>query len=333
MLNREYGKEPFDLHLFILLFFRKIWVVIFVTIVGGILIGGGYYLKNIAFAPMQKYEMVSDTYLDYAKNELGEEYTYFNQTTWESLIYADEIIDPLVKIYNISKDQLKQNISATLLSDTRILTTTVEGYDKEMVEELNQALLQSLSAFAETKKEFVAIDPIRVPETASLQDPDIRLWNATILGMVVGFLIAGFGVALYNIWDDKIYLPTIFEKRYQIPVIKNIKGSVEGEKYTYIRLDKDRIPKQDEIDRKTETNLLINNPFWDEAAMEQIKKKERYILVISSKVHNSKLLEATLEILDKKEGIVVGAILYDQYEKLQKMYYFPGSQWIKKQMK
>ena len=333
MINRKYGKEPFDLHLFVLLLLRKIWVVALAGIIGGIVIGGIYYLKNITFSPAQKYEMVSDSYIEYAVNEEGNEYTYFNQTTWESLIYADDIINSVASKVEIPKEEIIQAISATLLSDTRILTTTVQGYDKEEVKEMNQALLLAIEEFAGTKREFAFIQPLRVPEDATLQNLDIRVWNATVLGISVGLLLSFFALSLFFIWDDRIYLPSIFESRYQIPVLRKEEIKESKGKYTYLLLDKNRKSLQNLPTEIKESEALIDNPFWDENAIKKLNKNETYVLVICSKTHNSKLIEGTLSLLDKKECTVVAAVLYETYDTLQKIYYFPGSKWIKKHLK
>ncbi len=363
MLTKQYGKEPFDLQLCLLLFARKLWVFVLGGVVGGLLIGGIYTLKNVVFAPVPKYEMVSEYYMEYALNQEGKEYTAFNQVTWGSMIYADDIIEPmLLKLNEIQKDiinppnkeQVKQSISATLLSDTRILTTTVVGDEKEEVENINTALLFSLEEFGKNQKEFVTIRPMNIPEQASIQKLDIRVWNATILGIVIGLSITGFCLLLFIAWDDRIYVPDIFEKRYNLPMLGCIKTPLCKENakeirtkenpYTILLVDKNTSMKQvgkneiwENITGETNADIdritLINNPFWEAENLNKINTGAKILLVISAARHNCKLIETTLQIIEKREGQIIAGVLIEDSKSLQKQYYFPAFLWSKKYLK
>lgn len=343
MLVKEYGKEPFDLHLCVLWFFGKIWILLLAGVIGGILFGGVYYLKNITFGPEKMYEMVSDSYLEYATNEAGEEYLYFNQTTWGNMIHSDEIMNPLLLQFNMTRKEMESLISATLLSDTRILTTTVIGADKEWVEDLNKALLIAIEEFGKNKREFIKIQPMLVPEEATIQKADIRIWNATVLGISIGFIATFFLLAFFFIWDDRIYITSIFETRYQIPMLGNYGSKLcyentktmldKKDNFVYLVLDKNIVFNKDSIKEISDSFTLINNPFWDTKEMEKLEKEKKYILLVSAKRHNSKLIEATLQLIDKNECFVMAAILLESNRRLQNMYYFPGLKWIKKHLK
>ena len=363
MLTKQYGKETFDLQLCLLLFIRKIWVFVLGGVVGGLLIGGIYTLKNVVFAPVPQYEMVSEYYMEYALNQEGKEYTIFNQVTWESMIYSDDIIDSMLLKLNelqkdtkspLNKEQVKQNISATLLSDTRILTTTVVGDEKEEVENMNTALLFSLEEFGKNQKEFITIRPMKIPEQASIQNPDIRVWNATILGIVIGLSITGFSLLLFFVWDDRIYVPDIFEKRYNIPMFGSIKTPLcmanakdilnKETSYTILLVDKNTVLKQadkreiwEDITGDKSTDIdkvtLINNPFWEADNLNKINKGSGILFVISAKRHNSKLIETTLQLIEKREGQIIAGVLIEDSKSLQKQYYFPAFLWSKKYLK
>lgn len=343
MLTRQYGKEVFDFHLFILCFFRKIWIVLLFGVLGGAAFGGVYYLQNITFAPAQKYEIVSDSYMEYVLDVTGEDYTIFNQVTWGKMIYADDIISPLLQEFSITREEAEQSIHATLLSDKRILTTTVEGYDKKIVEQMNAALLVSLQEFGKKQREFIEIRTMMVPEKATIQSLDLRLSNAKVLGIVIGLFFSAFFLILYYIWDDRIYLAEIFEKRYHIPMLgnygsslykKNVEKLLDLKKaHTLVYVDSKEELKNEYSEPLIENMKSIENPWLFPEEINNLIPEQPIVLLVSAKRHNSKLIEATLQLLDKYQCDVCAAILLDSNETLQRMYYFPGSQWMKKHLK
>lgn len=46
-MEASYGKEPFDLRLEVLCLCRNLWKILAVTVLGAVLFGGGYYVKNV----------------------------------------------------------------------------------------------------------------------------------------------------------------------------------------------------------------------------------------------------------------------------------------------
>ena len=74
--------------------------------------------------------------MDYATQPDGTEYTYFNQTTWTQLMTDDVFTDAILKHLGeqgvtMEKAALRECLYATMLSDTRIVTTTVTTHDPE----------------------------------------------------------------------------------------------------------------------------------------------------------------------------------------------------------
>ena len=89
MWECNYGKEPLDIRLLVLRFLRKSPLILAAALLGALCVGGPYFLVKVTFGPAREYEAVTDFYIDYALQETGEEYTYFNQTTWTQLITDD----------------------------------------------------------------------------------------------------------------------------------------------------------------------------------------------------------------------------------------------------
>ena len=65
MWQCDYGKEPFDMRLFVLLCARRLWVVLAGILAGLVLTGGIYYVKNVTLGGIIPYTMDSKYYLEY----------------------------------------------------------------------------------------------------------------------------------------------------------------------------------------------------------------------------------------------------------------------------
>ena len=96
MWECNYGKEPLDIRLLVLRFLRRSPVILIAALLGAFCVGGPYFLVKVTFGPAKEYEAVTDFYIDYAVQENGEEYTYFNQTTWTQLITDDVFTDKIL---------------------------------------------------------------------------------------------------------------------------------------------------------------------------------------------------------------------------------------------
>ena len=64
----SYGKEPFDLRLMCLRLCRNLWKILAVTVVGTLLFGGGYYVKNVVLQPDPGYAASSTYKVEYKEN-------------------------------------------------------------------------------------------------------------------------------------------------------------------------------------------------------------------------------------------------------------------------
>ena len=64
----SYGKEPFDLRLMCLRLCRNLWKILAVTVVGTLLFGGGYYVKNVLLQPDPGYAASSTYKVEYKEN-------------------------------------------------------------------------------------------------------------------------------------------------------------------------------------------------------------------------------------------------------------------------
>lgn len=225
MWECDYGKEPLDIRLLVLRFLRKSPVILLAALLGAVCIGGPYFLRKVTFGPAKEYEAVTDFYIDYAVQESGEEYTYFNQTTWTQLITDDVFTDKILANMSetkLSKQELREYLYATMLSDTRIVTTTVTTNDPVLTMKIEKALLRAMEEFGREQKEIAGVRILQEPEEASLVTADVRTFRACMLGAVIFVFVTVFYLLIYFVLDEGIYIPATFERRYGVPMLGTI---------------------------------------------------------------------------------------------------------------
>lgn len=256
MWECDYGKEPLDIRLLVLRFLRRSPVILLAALLGAVCIGGPYFLRKVTFGPAKEYEAVTDFYIDYAVQESGEEYTYFNQTTWTQLITDDVFTDKILmymsgmklpavtdepqkvslqdaeewsgslpdieKAAGITKQELREYLYATMLSDTRIVTTTITTNDPALTMKIEKALLQAMEEFGREQKEIADVRILQEPAEASLVIADVRTFRACMLGAVIFVFVTVFYLLIYFVLDEGIYIPATFERRYGVPMLGTI---------------------------------------------------------------------------------------------------------------
>lgn len=350
MWKVPYGKEPFDLKLNLMLLAKKWWVLLVSSILGVLLVGGPYFLKHVVYAPAREYEMIMDFKIDYAENSAGEEYTYFNQSTWYQLLKDDVFTDKVLAYLQaddhvvadgasssdgapLTKDDVKGFMEGTLLSDTRIVTVTVRTYNPELTAALADALEKAFYDFGKETKEIDAIHTWQKPEQATLVVRDVRLFRACMLGLILFDFVTLLVMLCKAVLDDSIYVPSTFEKRYQVPMIgcySNTKECAVSAEFGVLArqyLDKNTILVM--IDEKIELSKLIkalkaedievhdlikvadsalNSRMTDEEAS-RIREATSILLAVKSAGHNGRVIEYALDLCSKLGTEVSAAVL------------------------
>ncbi len=320
-----YAKEPFDTKLFVLLFVKKIGLIIIAALVGGLLIGGGYYLKKVTFGGPVQYDITTTYYIDYAhqSEETGELYDYVNAATWKSWVVSDWFIDRAwqyaleagfdAEKYQIQKDDLRGYFKADLPSDIRIPTSTVTTPYEEATQALNVALQKTFAAFEEDHDEMTAIKIIDETPLAEA-DRDVRLGNAIALGCALGAFVAAFLVACAIIWDDTIVLPETFTYRYGIPMA-GCRGKADED------WDADTKAKLQYLLKEKEPLVLTVESFAGQDG-ESLRKAGAILLQVTAGKDHGKAIEYVLHELQVQDCKVNAALLTEADKKLIQIYRF-----------
>lgn len=387
MWECNYGKEPLNTRLFVLQLLRKIPVILLAAFLGALLVGGPYFLAKVVFGPAREYEAVTDFYIDYALQEDGTPHTYINFATWDQLLKDDvftdkilvcmaeekdgeseekEILPPeksaeeeldmesLERAAGITKEELRGYLSATVLSDTRIATTTVRTNDPALTMRIEEALVQAMLAFGVEQKEIAEIRILQQPREASLVAMDVRTFRACMVGVVAFVFVTVLYLCLYYALDEGIHIPETFERRFGIPMLGTIRSRelpVLAEKLSVTRpilLTADKAVDLEQAGREL-SGLGIKAEGYCRAeelselpgkempegvtAPEKVEKvaagrveslaDKKVLLLVKAGAHNGKLIEKTLTFC-KKCGIEVrAALLWEADERLIRAYEMP----------
>lgn len=363
MWECRYGRETLDMRLFVLLLLKKAPLILFAGILGALGIGGPYFLLKVTFGPAKEYEAVTDFYIDYAMQEDGTQHTYINFATWNQLVKDDVFTDRILthmsglteggadlaaleQAAGITKEELRGYLSATVLSDTRIATTTVRTNDPALTVRIEKALVQAMFDFGERQKEIAEIRILQEPTEASLVIADVRTFRACMLGAVVFAFAASLYVSLYCVLDEGIHIPATFERRFGTPMLGTIRSrelSVLAGKLlkggeALLAVDEETDLAQ--VKRAlAEKGILTGVSYGLEELLEgtaeeagegasALKEGEnppdrKFLLIVKAGAHNGKRIEKAFHFCEKCGDTIETALLWEADEGLIRAYEMP----------
>ena len=215
-----YSKEPVDFRLMVLVSIRRIRFIIYGICLGALIFGGGYYAARNIFSGRPEYKAEAKVYLQYIDN-VEIENIYINKQTWEDLVYNDIIAEYAADEIgrSLEPEEVKAKVSATLLTDTRIVVVSGQSTSQAEAKLLANKYAAAICRFAPELKE---IEDARILSSASHADKvgfEDRTWAMSASGAIFGGIVSAIAVFLYFIWDTSIYIPSTTELRYGIPTL------------------------------------------------------------------------------------------------------------------
>ena len=350
MWECKYGREALDMRLFVLRLFKKSPLILLAGILGALCVGGPYFLLKVTFGPAKEYEAVTDFYIDYAMQEDGTQHTYINFATWNQLVKDDVFTDRILTYMSelkegsaslaeleaaagLTKEELRGHLSATVLSDTRIATTTVRTNDPALTMRIEKALVEAMFDFGKQQKEIAEIRILQKPSEASLVIADVRTFRACMVGAVVFSFAAALYLSLYFTLDEGIHVPPTFERRFGIPMLGTIHskelpalaGKLLTEGQALLAVDEGTdlgLVKRVLAEKKigTAEAYHLEELFENRQAATSGKT---LLLVIKAGAHNGKRIEKALDFCKKCGMIVTAALLWEADERLIRAYEMP----------
>lgn len=204
----------------VLVSIRRIRFIIYGICLGALIFGGGYYAARNIFSGRPEYKAEARVYLQYIDN-VEIENIYINKQTWEDLVYNDIIAEYAAEEIgrSLELEEVKEKVSATLLTDTRIVVVSGQSTSQAEAKLLANKYAEAICRFAPELKE---IEDARILSSASHADKvgfEDRTWAMSASGAIFGGIVSAIAVFLYFIWDTSIYIPSTTELRYGIPTL------------------------------------------------------------------------------------------------------------------
>ena len=226
MWKGHYGREPFDLRLTMLRMLYKLPLILGLTLLGSLVLGGGYYAKNVLLRGESMYSAASRYRIEYAVEEEKDVGTvYINQMSWNTYLRSDMFLESLkekltdmsndIELGEIDVSRLGDSLEAVVESDLRLLTVVVSTKSPERSVQIAEAVEAVLTGgFAEEIREIETIKVIEAGNSANEVVPDVRVGRAFALSAVLSCFFAVLILLLKETGDDGVWLPSTLWKRY-----------------------------------------------------------------------------------------------------------------------
>lgn len=354
------GKEPFDLRLTVLRMIRNLHIIVGITLLGVLLFGGGYYVKNVLLNQDTTYEVTSTYRVSYVEEPSKSGDYYINEMTWNTYVDSKEFLDAvyshleeltiaLDSVFVKSADELAEMIDAKLASDVHVpstvVTTTSEGWTVLIAQAVEAAMVQE---FVGNNEQLSAIEVITPAVIAQEVVPDVRPARAFALSGILSFFFAIVLFLLKELGEDSIWLPATIRRKFGLPVLgtanspelaSNLEFLLgEQKKVTVCAVDDDINPaevitilqeklkndanmKQFNDRVKAQEWVSIPAPMLCPEGSKVMRESDAVLLVVKAGEHAGKTLEYVLEYLTTQEIKVTAALLWDADEWLIRMYY------------
>lgn len=338
MRDNAWGKDPFDLRLSVLRMIRRLPAIIAVTALLTILLGGGYYLKNVTFR--QKSYIASTTFsMEYADENWAVNNTFINEYTWNVWVQTDEFLNFVEKHLSdagLQENELGAGLSASVPSDLRMVTISFASKDAAQANHVMEAVGAAMTEdFSKGMKDVASIRVIDV-EAAAENLKTVKPVRAFVLAAVIG-LFTGVVLFLFlEILFEQIWLPESLTSRFGIKNAGIPETELFWENLKYFFDGKKRVaicPTDQELDPKEIADALqkkgiLKDTEWipvpcptltpSEAA--KLREMDGILLVVGAG-EDIKRLQAILDFFASQDCTITAATLWNEDTWLLKCYY------------
>ena len=335
--ENSYMKQLIDWKRIWVLFGKKIWLIVLVTIAGAFIGALGYKLVETVTSEGQFYRVSSDYYIFFNEDDNGVD--YYNAYTWDNILRDDPVVDVVMENIpsHISREEVKAAVTGEMVSDYRVLTVHVTSLDSEAVQIIADAYEVGLVEFANRIDLLNKIELWSQGEIVPVIENDYMI-NVGLFSGVASFCLILLLVSVFYILDDSIYLEKDFTQRFTIPFLgmitkarsprckQELKDNLayickEGDTYHLVAWD-------NQIDMETVDTLQEMQPSIKGSVSVQgkdldvLRASDGAILVLPWAGKNGRIAKQLVCFLEKQDITIAGAVLTDADDTFLKAYYF-----------
>lgn len=218
--NQEEGlmQQGVDSRALFATFIRKLPILLLTAVAGAVLGSGLHLLITLIETRDVMYVSETEYYVAFAEGKY-EAKAYYNDFTWNDVLATNPILGKAMELLGDSydRDQVKNMITADILSDVRYLTITVRGHKPQEVEAVSNALAIALEEFGTGNQDFDSITQI---EDSGITQEEVSYfgWRAALLGAVIVGGIAIFVIAFRFCMGSVLYTKGELTRTLGLPV-------------------------------------------------------------------------------------------------------------------
>lgn len=222
--DEGFWQEGMDEKRFALWFLNKIAIFIAAAFAGALFAGGIYALVRALTTGPDQYRaevMYSIVYDIHEDDEVLKEFVNeYNAYTWGDMMRSDRIMKDVMQLVpDAERSVIEASISTEIVSDPQFLTVYFTTEDGDLSNRIAAAYNQAMPAFGKTMQDrgLTAIEVWKaVP--AQLVETENKVWNAVILGLVLGALAGIAGLCIWYVTDDTLLLDADVKKCVGLPM-------------------------------------------------------------------------------------------------------------------
>lgn len=352
MWKGSYRGEPFDSKLALLrLVFNLHWILL-ITVLGTLLFGGGYYVKNVLMRTEKDYMAESTYMVEYVDSDWYNNGKYINHMTWNTWINSKEFLDHVTrhledagKSGTLLSEENRVVLTARVDSDLRVPAIVVTSKSEEICLDISKAIeLTMVEDFAAgMPKDIASVRVINPASKTSEVIPDVRPLRAFILSVVLTFFFTVTVFLLREWGSDSIWLMSTLHVRYGLEVLDTFQdiSFVAGNLFYYKGKKRMAVCSIDDSIDTTEVSEYMyemDKKVLGENAMEDrwiptpalmlcgevcdtLREADGILLAVKPGPHEGKKLEYVLRYLEQQKCEITCAILWGADERLAKLYY------------
>lgn len=350
-----YGKEPFDLRLTILRMFRNLHIILGITLVGVLLLGGGYYVKNVVLYDDTTYRATSTYKISFENEPVATGDYYINEMTWNTYLHSGKFMDAVWEYLHQSgavefmeeagsAEGLTAYAEVKLESDIHVPFTIVTTPSEQWTFVLAKAIENTMTtSFVEGNEQLASVEVIDPVITVQRVMPYVRPVRAFVLSGIISVFFAVVWFMLKELTECGIWLPSALNRKYGIPVVGTINSVETAANVKFLFAPGSKIavcPADERIDSVEVIDALKQLLSDSDAPIEcyampapllctesvcKLKEAEGVLLVVRAGKSAGKPMEYILEYLSTQKIEVTAILLWDADEWLINTYYMGGN--------
>ncbi len=302
MWEGSYASEPFDLRLTVLRMVRNLGSIVLVTLLGTLLFGGGYYVKNVLLGRQPNYESTITCKLEYTNPPVQSGDYYINEMTWNTYLDSEEFAASIPEIASI-----------------KVIDVSGPELVKPDVRPLRAVILSTvLSCF------FVVIF-VLLREIGACS-----IWLPVILrrsyGLKVLVIIKSIGCKEYICYlfknKTKVAVCPVNDGINPQDVTKSLQEILQSGAQDREHEIQHEVPVQKNCQDIGQIEwVAVPTPLLSPETAEVLREADGVLLVVEAGLHAGRHLEYVLEFLTAQDISVTAALLWNADETLLRCYY------------